>query len=122
MKKLVSLILVCLLLVSCVAGLTSCGKMLAGEYKSALTGNISYTFSLNKVTVEIDNIIGDDTVYEGTYELKKNEEGVYDIITFTFENEDAQKAYGGDHSFAEGTENGESYIRIGILTYNKVQK
>ena len=121
MKKLVSLVLVCLLLVSCVAGLSSCGKMLVGEYKNALTG-ISYAFSVNKVTVTVDNLMFDDSVYEGTYELKQNDEGVYDIITFTFENENAQKLYGGDHSFAEGTENGVSYIRIGLVTFDKVQK
>ena len=120
MKKLVSLILVCLLLVSCVAGFSSCGKMLAGEYKNTLAG-ISYAFSLNKVTVTVGNLMFDDTIYEGTYELKQNDDGVYDIITFTFENEDAQKLFGGDHSFAEGVENGASYIRIGIVTFDKVE-
>ena len=122
MKKALSLILVCVLLVGCVFTLASCGKMLSGEYKSAITGNIIYSFSMNKVTVTIDNIIGDDTVYEGTYEIKKNEEGVYNVITFTFDNEDAQKLYGGNHNFAEGTESGQDYIRIGVLTYNKVKK
>lgn len=122
MKKIISLVLVCVLLVGCVFALASCGKSLSGDYKDALTGNIVYSFSGSKVTVTVDNFIGDDSVYEGKYEFVQNEEGVYDKIVFTFDNEDAQSVYGGEKAYSEVTENGESYIKIGILRYNKVEK
>ena len=111
MKKIVSAILVCIILVSSVFVLSSCGKVLIGEYKDALTGNVSYEFGLfGKVTKTVDNIIGDDTVTEGKYEF--NEAGDQIILTF----DDKSQTY----DFITGEEGGQKYIRIGLLKYNKV--
>ena len=113
MKKTVSAILVCIILVSSMFVLASCGKSLSGEYKDALTGNVSYEFgAFGKVTKTVANIIGDDTVTEGKYEI--NDAG--DKITLTFGDET------NTHDFASGEENGQKYIRIGLFTYNKVDK
>ena len=81
MKRTVSSILVCVMLVGMLFTLMSCGKMLTGEYTDELTGNVTYEFGLfGKVTKSVDNIIGEDTVTEGKYE--RNDAG--DKITLTF--------------------------------------
>ncbi len=113
MKNLVKVMAVMLILVMAVACLASCGKKLSGEYKEAITGNIVYKFSGSKYTQTIDNIIGDDTVIEGKYEIDE-EAGK---ITFTYEVDGEEKS--STENFAEGEENGVKYIKIGILKYNK---
>lgn len=119
MKRIVSAILVCVLLVSSMFMLTSCGKSLSGEYKDDLTNNVTYKFgAFGKVTLSIDSIIGEDKVYEGKYEIEGEDDDLE--ITFTFEDEDANKVYGGTSDFAQGEENGKKYIKIGFLTYSKV--
>ncbi len=115
MKKIISLLLVCVLLVGCVFTLASCGA-LSGEYKESITGNIVYKFSGNSFTMTIDNIIGDDTVVEGTYEVNEDE----GKITFTTTNEDGEKKTSTE-SFVKGTEGDVEYIKIGIVKYNKVK-
>ena len=110
--KVVALMLVAV--VFCTA-LVSCGKKLSGTYEANLiAAEVSYKFSGSKVTVTIDPIIGDDTVLEGKYEIED------DKITFTWEGENADKAedYSGTLSFAEG----EDYITIGGVKYNKADK
>lgn len=111
MKKTVSAILVCILLVSSMFVLVSCGKSLSGEYKDVLTGNVSYEFgAFGKVTKTVDNIIGDDTVTEGKYEI--NDDG--NKITLTFGDET------DTYDFVSGEENGQKYIKIGVFKYEKV--
>ncbi len=110
MKKIISTILVCVLLIGTLFTLASCGKSISGEYKDALTGNVTYEFGMfGKFTKTVDNIIGDDTVTEGKYEI--NDDG--DKITFTFDDESET------HSFATGEENGVEYIKIGLFKYEK---
>ena len=113
MKKTV-LKIVALMLVAVIActALVSCGKKLSGEYKTAL-GTPSFTFKGNKVTLKIDLLITATTI-EGKYEIKD------DQITFTWEGENADKAedYSGTLAFAEG----DGYITIGGVKYNKVEK
>ncbi len=116
MKKIVSLLLACVLLVGCALSLTSCGKTLSGEYKDALTGNVKYEFVLNKYTKTVDNLFGDDTVTEGTYKIDE-EAGE---ITFTYEVDGEKKTQTENYSYGE--KEGVDYIIIGVLTYNKVQK
>ncbi|MBQ4509931.1 MAG: hypothetical protein II984_04340 [Clostridia bacterium] len=113
MKNLVKVMAVMLVLVMAVACLASCGKKLSGEYKEAITGNIVYKFSGSKYTQTIDNIIGDDTVIEGKYEIDEDA----GKITFTYEVDGEEKS--STENFAEGEENGVKYIKIGILKYNK---
>ena len=120
MKKILSLILVCVLLVGTMFTLASCANSLSGEYKDALTSNVSYKFgAFGKVTLTVDSIIGDDKVYEGKYKID-SEDGDF-TITFTFDDADANKIYGGTNDFAKGEENGEEYIKLGLFRYNKVK-
>ena len=113
MKKIISLVLVCVLLLGTVFSLASCSKMLVGEYKDALTGNVTYEFGLfGKVTKTVDNIIGDDTVTEGKYEINDDA----NKITLTFNDE------ANTYDFATGEENGVKYIKIGLLKYEAVKK
>lgn len=107
--KVVALMLVAVMLCS---ALVSCGKTLKGEYKTAL-GTPTFTFKGNKVTLEIDLVITATTI-EGKYEIED------DKITFTWEGENADKAedYSGTLDFAEG----DGYITIGGVKYNKVEK
>ena len=116
MKKVISTVLLCVLLVTSVFALASC-NMVTGEYEAEVLGTeITYEFgAFGKVTITVDPIIGDESVWEGKYEL--NDEG--DEITFTFEDEDAEE-YSGTQSFAQGEENGTKYVKIGLVTYKAV--
>ena len=116
MKKIISAILVCVLLVGSVFALASCGKMLSGKYSDAVTGLTSYEFKGNKVKVTAG--AGNFAVsLDGTYKIAKNDDGKNEI-TFTFENDDDDK-YSGTFSFSDGEENGKKYIKIGVVKYNK---
>ena len=113
MKKIISTILVCVLLVGSIFTLASCGKTLTGEYKDALTSNITYEFGMfGKVTKTVDNIIGDDDVVEGKY--KFNDDGTK--ITMTFDDE------AETYDFSSGEEDGVEYIKLDGWKYNKVKK
>ena len=117
MKKIISTLLVCVLLVGCVFALASCGKTLSGTYKDALTGLTTYEFKGSKVTITAG--AGNfTTTVEGKYEITTNDKDE-EVIIFTFEDEDAEK-YSGEFAFAEGKEGDTEYIKIGILKYNKV--
>ena len=116
MKKIVSTVLVCVLLLSTMLALVSCGKMLSGTYADELTGLTSYTFSGNKVTVKAG--AGNYTKsVEGTYEIKENDEGK-EVIVFTFDSDDGEK-YEGEYAFVEGKEGDKVYIKIGLFKYIK---
>ena len=71
MKKIVSTLLVCVMLVGMIFTLASCGKSLFGKYEADLAvSEYTYEFgAFGKVTLNIDPIIGDDSVYEGKYEI-----------------------------------------------------
>ena len=118
MKKIVSLLLVCVLLVGCVFALVSCGKTLSGKYEAKVIGTgAAYEFKGNKVTITA-SVLGFEKSFDGTYEIKKNDEGV-EVIVFTFEDKDAEK-YSGEFAFVEGKEGDTSYIKIGGIQHNKV--
>ena len=119
MKKIISAILVCVLLVGCMFTLASCGKKVAkGTYKDALNVT-SYTFKGNKVTLTIDNIVGEDTVLEGKYEINKNDDGELEI-TFEFEGDDDDAEKNSTTvSYSEGEEDGKKYIKLGGFKYTK---
>ena len=116
MKKIVSLVVVSVMLVGMLFALTSCGKTLSGSYTDGLHIT-TYAFSGKKVTVTIDNLVGADTVIEGTYEITEDEDGKY--ITFTFEGEEDDEDYEGKHVLSEGTEDGKDYIKIDFVKYYK---
>lgn len=120
MKKIVSLLLVCVMLVSCIGMLASCGKKLSGTYKAdVVVAGATYAFSGSKVTVTAE-ILSFEKSFEGTYEITENDKEET-VIIFTFENEEAEK-YSGEFSFAEGKEGDTEYIKIGGVKYVKEKK
>ena len=118
MKKIISLTLVCVMLLACVFTLASCGKRLSGTYSQDLVGlaGVSYEFSGKNVAVTF-SFLGTETTVDGSYEIGEDEDGK-SIITFSFEDEKAEK-YDGTFSFAEGKEEGTDYIKIGGVRYDK---
>ena len=125
MKKVVSILLVCVLLVGCVFALASCAKTLNGEYKAdAAIISRTYKFEGNKVAITYE-ILGFEKTVEGTYTIAKDEEGVEKItITLNSEDKDEDGAdeYEGSYEFVEGKEGDVEYIKIGGTQYNKVKK
>ena len=122
MKRIVSALLVCVLLMACVFTLASCSKTLNGTYQgTGLLSGTYYDFDGNKVTITVEIPFVDDLVLEGTYEITTNDKGE-DVIVFTFgESEDA-KGYSGEFPYAEGTEGDTNYIKIAGVQYNKTDK
>ena len=112
MKKTLSAILVCVLLIGCLFALCSCGKSLSGKYEIDLgVSETTYEFgAFGKVTRTVDPIVGDDEVTEGKYEF--NDAG--DEITLTFGEE--SKTY----DFSSGEEDGVKYIKLDLMKYVKV--
>ena len=121
MKKTISAVLVCVLLLGCVFALTSCGKTLSGTYEFKVTDDIktTYEFSLNKFTKTITTgVLGytKDDIVEGKYEIKEIEENQFEI-TFTWEADGAEKTE--TVAFSEGEENDVAYIKLGGIKYTK---
>ena len=115
MKKIISTLLVCVLLLGCVLTLGSCDKLLFGKYElDALVGSVTYDFKLTKVEITVE-ALGQGTTFEGTYKISENEKGETEI-TFTFENEEETKEYAGTFSF----EKGEDFVKIAGVKYKKV--
>lgn len=126
MKKIVSAILVCVLLVGTLFTLVSCGTMLSGKYEYSLSdeNKTTYEFSFNKVTkTTTTGAFGyskTETI-EGTYKISETDDGKFSI-TFTWDvdgEEDIETI-----AFAQGEENGAEYIKLGegfaAVTYTKV--
>jgi predicted small secreted protein len=80
MKKIISSILVCVLLVGVIFSLVSCGNTLSGTYEGWL---FDLKFKGNKVTV-----IAGDKQLTGTYEIEKDDETGKKTIDFDFVDED----------------------------------
>ncbi len=118
MKKTLSLILACVLIVGALLALTSCAKQLSGTYElDAVVASKSYKFSGNKVTITVSAVAGDDIVYSGTYEIAEDEDGDQ-TITFTFSTDkEGADEYSGTVSFSEAEDG--SYIKIGGIKYKK---
>ena len=118
MKKTVSMILVCALLVCTMLSLASCGKALNGKYEGdLLVSKVTYEFDMfGGVTMTTDPVLGDTTVKEGKYKIY---EASADSLTiaFTWEGEEAET---DPVSFTTGTEGDVSYIKIGGVQFNKV--
>ena len=120
MKKTVSMILVCALLVCTMLTLASC-SMVTGKYKAEVDlligkSSVTYEFSPFGTVTVTTNTLGKETVEEGKYEL--NDAG--DKITFTFENEEGV-AESDTYDFAQGEENGVKYVKIGLVKYEQAE-
>ena len=119
MKRIISTILVCVLLIGCVFTLASCSSILIGEYElDAGLAEVTYDFSLTKVSITYEDLLGNEKTIEGKYKIAENDDGKTEI-TFTFENEEEAKNYSGTFSFEKGKEGDDEYIKIGGVKYTK---
>ena len=132
MKKILSAVLVCVLMLSCALALASCAKIVTGTYEhvygsEAAGYKVTYAFSGTKVEVsrQLVSAIGslNPTVKNGTYEIIESEDGSK-TITFTWDssenNEDGVAESGVSLSFSEGTKDGKAFIEIGGVEFVKV--
>ena len=124
MKKTVRILSVVLALLMVTLVFASCAKTLKGKYSAEVNlGVLKYTatyeFSGKNVTVTkvVNPLIGDAQTYtiKGTYEIIENADETMDI-KFTFETED-DDIKSGTFDF----EQGEDYIKIGVVTYKKAE-
>lgn len=125
MKKSVRIMAVALALLMVTFVFASCGKTISGTYEAEIDVVVmkytaSYDFSGSKVNItkKTTTILGtvDTTEFAGTYEIAENDDGTMEI-TISLETEDDQ-IKSGTYAFEEG----EDYIKIGIVQYNKVDK
>ena len=118
--KVLSLVMVAAML--CIT-LASCGKTISGKYENDATAFntgvvTTYEFSGKKVTLTVETkaagaTVGDPLVVEGKYSIED------DKITFEFEgDEDDTKEYSQTFDFEEG----DDYIKIGVVKFEKVEK
>ena len=122
MKKTISTILVCVLLIGTIFSLASCEifGLVIGTYSD---GTTTYEFSLTEVTktTTTDNLIGSGqstTTETMKYKVGENDEGEK-IIAFTVETDDGSKTV--EYSFNSGKDDGGSYIEIGGTRYYSVK-
>lgn len=129
MKKIISALIICVLVVGCVCALTGCGgKTLNGAYVLEADiggiidlGSTTYEFSGNNVEITYE-VRGFEKSIEGTYEITTNEDETMTLtITIESEEEDAED-YAGKHSFVEGKEGDVEYIKIDGVTFKKLAK
>ena len=118
MKKIVSSILACVLLLSCVLVLASCSKTLNGTYAHeestfGIKTEIAYEFKGDKVTIK-GSIAGVAYEFDGTYEIDGEK------INITLEEVIGSAEYSGTFDFNEGVDNDGAYIEIdGLKLYKK---
>lgn len=125
MKKILSTILVCVLLLGCVMSLSSCGKMLTGKYEVEADavlagGKVVYDFTpfgYTKTTTTEVLGFAKDTVEEGKYKISENDEGKL-TITFTYEVDGEEKTE--TFAFSQGEEDGVKYVKLGLVKLTKV--
>ena len=123
MKKIISAVLVCVLLVGCIFALASCAKTLNGTYKtgSELLGG-TYIFEGNKLTHIISTVGGLEKRTEGTYVISEDEEKGQ-IITITYPaTKEGEEDTVVTYSLVEGIEGDKEYIKIDGVQYTKVEE
>ncbi len=123
MKKITTLLLVCVLLIGCVFTLASCVfsagpiTIISGEYEVDLAlAEYEISFSpLGKITVVEDPIIGDSNTYEGKYKVNSETKE----ITLTWKGDAPTELVlpNGTESFSYGEKDGAEYIQIGLITF-----
>ena len=122
-KNFIKVIAMVLLLATVCTVLASCGKTISGTYTGKVdlllaSYTASYEFSGSKVTVtKTSELLGQSNTTEikGKYEITEAADG-YEI-TFTFETSD-DDVKSGTYTFEEG----EGFIKIGGVQYNKAEK
>ena len=133
MKKTLSAILVCVLLVSSLFALTSCSTMVLGKYSAEISVDLflvklsareTYEFDLfGKVTKTI--VYGteankDSETYEGKYAIEEVGEGKFEI-TITWNVVEGEKADKNIYSFVKGQDSTGKYIVISGVRYDAVE-
>ena len=118
MKRIISSVIVCVMLLGCVFVLASCGNKLSGDYKLLTT---TYSFSGSKVSITYE-VFGFTKTLEGEYEITTNDKEESVIIFTIASEEEGAEDYSGEFAFAEGEENGVEYIKIGGFKYTKVEE
>lgn len=115
MKKILSVVLACALLVGCLFTLASCGKKLSGSYTAEVeilgqSGSTTYDFHGGKVDIitktKLLGNINTETV-EAKYEIAEVD-GELEITIIT---EDSENTY--------TLEEGDGYIKIAGIKYTK---
>ncbi len=119
MKKIISAVLVCILLVGSVFTLASC-NMVTGTYESGAT---KIEFSMGKVTITDEvEVLGSvvSKTYEAKYKIEENDDGKMQI-TFTYEEgADKHLVLNGTKTFSKG-DDGTKYVQIGLVKYTKAK-
>ena len=130
MKKVLSTVLVCVLIVGSLLSLASCGNTISGTYEgevNLIAAKYTVTYSFKGNSVEIKRQLSSDivslnpAVVNATYEIKEDENG-NKTITFDYgdaDTEDGMQEEGVALSFSEGTEDGVKFIKIAGVKYNK---
>lgn len=119
MKKIVSRILLCTLLFSCLFVLSACAPKLSGSYQADLVAvKATYAFESNgNLTLTLDPLVGGNISWEGSYEINEDTNEI--TITLNTDDSGADK-YEGTYSFAQGEENDTEYIKISGVKYTKI--
>ena len=119
MKKIISALLACALLVGTVLTLASC-SILGFVFGTYSAGTTTAEFGLGKVTVTEEVEVFGTTVtksYECKYKIQENDEGDRTIV-FTYEGDaDEHLIFSGERAFSEGEEDGVKYVKIGYIKY-----
>ena len=112
MKKFTKVIALVLVLSTLVCVFASCGKKLSGKYEATAFGTgTCLTFKGGKVSAQFKLLGSYGDAVEGKYQIKDGQ------ITITFEGDDKDaKALEGTFDFEEG----DNYIKIGLIKYTKV--
>ena len=105
--------LLTLAVIVCMA-VASCGKTLSGKYEAdAVIAKVELEFKGNKVII-IPSAFGvSSDAIEGTYKIKD------DKITITFDGDAEEEAEEYDLSGTLDFEEGDDYIKIGLIKYTK---
>ena len=122
MKKTLSAILVCVMLLGCVFTLASCGNKPSGKYQAKLeilgqSTTTTYDFKMNKVIVTVESeVLGsiNTETTEYKYKVNKKDDGTLTIdLTGEVDGEEKTNTY--------TYEKGDDYIKIAGIQYNKVK-
>ena len=125
MKKIVSTLLICVLLVGALFSLAACGeKTLSGKYENKVeiagvtVSRTVYEFDKDK-NVSITYTVGVEFTIRGTYSITEGDDGVT-TITFTFPaGQEGAEDFKGEHILVEGSEGDVDYIKIDGVQYKK---
>lgn len=117
MKKIISLILACVLLIGCMFSLASCSAFLVGTYENK--GLLTTTTIEFKLDGTVTYTVGSISLV-GEYDIEKNDNGDLEI-ELDFEDDSVADFIDGEYSFAKGKENGKAYIEIAGVRYDKVK-